>query len=76
MSKKNTTDTLTYESAYAELEAIVQRMQQQDLPISELNHQVKRATELIEFCRTQLRDTGLTLQTLQERLDQEDSEED
>lgn len=76
MSKKNTSTTLTYESAYSELEAIVQRMQQQDLPISELNQQVQRATELIEYCRTQLRQTGMTLQTLQESMNSGDSTEE
>ena len=51
--KKNT----TYESAQAELEQILQDLKAEKTGIDELAEKVKRAQELIEFCRSRLRMT-------------------
>lgn len=59
------TDTpLTYTSAMEELHQIVQRMQDAETPIDELPAQVRRAGELITFCREKLRGTETALEKL------------
>lgn len=45
---------LTYESALAELETIVSAVERGELPIEKLVNQLKRAQELLAFCKTQL----------------------
>lgn len=48
---------LTYETAYAELETIMQELQEDRIGVDELTAKVKRAAELIDFCSTMLRST-------------------
>lgn len=45
---------LTYESALAELEAIVGKVERGELAIDQLTTQLKRAQELLAFCKQQL----------------------
>lgn len=45
---------LTYESALAELESIVSSVERGDLPIDQLTAHLKRAQELLAFCKAQL----------------------
>ena len=52
MSKK----TLNYDSAYAELETIVEALQNDSLGLEEINSKMQRAFELLNFCRTRLRE--------------------
>ena len=47
--------TTTYESAQTELEQILQDLQAEKTGIDELAEKVRRARELIEFCRSRLR---------------------
>lgn len=47
----------TYESAYAELQQIVQALQREAVGIDELAEKIARAQELIRFCRDRLRMT-------------------
>lgn len=54
--KKNDA-TLDYESAYAELQAIVQALQTEGISIDDLAEKIARAQELIDFCRERLRQT-------------------
>lgn len=44
----------TYESALAELEAIVGKVERGELAIDQLTTQLKRAQELLAFCKQQL----------------------
>ncbi len=53
MAKKQ----LTYESAMAELQQIVQELQEQAVNMDELSDKVKRSAELLVFCREKLRKT-------------------
>lgn len=48
---------LTYESASKELEEIRDALESNDVSIDKLSEKVKRAHELILFCREKLRST-------------------
>jgi exodeoxyribonuclease VII small subunit len=48
------TNKMTYETAMRELEEIVSGIEEENISIDELSKQVKRATELIEFCKSKL----------------------
>ncbi|HEY4065097.1 MAG TPA: exodeoxyribonuclease VII small subunit [Puia sp.] len=50
-------ETLTYESAYAELAAIAKEIESETVSVDVLAQKVKRASELITFCQTKLRST-------------------
>ncbi len=53
MAKK----TLTYQQAIEELETILSKMENNELEIDHLSNQVKRASELISFCKDKLKRT-------------------
>ena len=48
---------LTYKKAYNELEKIVKEIEAEETQLDTLSEKIKRATELIEFCKTKLRTT-------------------
>jgi len=54
MSKKKQ----TYESAIKELQQIVNEMQEEMVSIDEITEKVKRAKELMDFCKNKLREVG------------------
>ena len=60
MAKKQ----LSYESAMAELQQIVQQLQEQAVNMDELSEKVKRSAELLAFCREKLRKTESETQAL------------
>ena len=62
-------ETLTYTSAKKELEAIVASIESGELDIDALTDKVKRASELITFCKDKLTKTDKELQNLLEELD-------
>ena len=43
-----------YEAAFAELQTIVRKMENDELDIDEMSEQLKRAQELIKFCKDKL----------------------
>lgn len=45
---------LTYETALAELESIVETLEKGDLEISQLTPKLRRAQQLLAFCNTSL----------------------
>jgi len=53
MSKKG----LTYENAMAEIEMIVEGIENNQFSIDELSEKVKRISELVLFCKEKLRQT-------------------
>ncbi len=55
---------LTYESAYEELQEIVNKMQEGIIDIDHLSENVERASELIAFCKEKLRTTEKDLKKL------------
>ena len=56
---------LTYESAYAELQLIMQEVQQETVSIDDLAAKIARASELIRYCRERLRMTEEEVRSLQ-----------
>ncbi len=48
---------LKYEAAMAELQAIVSKMENDELDIDQLSEQLKRAQELIKLCKDKLTKT-------------------
>lgn len=55
---------LTYEAALAELEEIVGKVERGELAIDQLTVQLKRAQELLAFCKTQLTQVETDVNTL------------
>ena len=56
MAKKQA-ENLSYEKAMAELQQIVTDLQSEAIGIDELSEKVKKAADLISFCKTKLRST-------------------
>ncbi len=52
---------LTYNKAFAELEKIVSQMENEEVEIDELAQKVKRAAELIKFCKEKLFNSELEI---------------
>lgn len=48
---------MTYKKAIEEIEAIVKSLEDNKMDIDVLGGRVKRAAELIEFCKSKLHDT-------------------
>ena len=48
---------ITYKKAIEEIEAIVKSLEDNKMDIDVLGERVKRAAELIEFCKSKLHDT-------------------
>ena len=55
---------LTYEEALQELQQIVAQLQEDTVSVDELSEKVKRAAELIAYCREKLRTTEESLEGL------------
>lgn len=55
---------LTYEAALAELEEIVSKVERGELAIDQLTTQLKRAQQLLAFCKTQLTQVETDVNTL------------
>lgn len=53
MAKNN----LSYSEALAEIELIVDKIENNELDIDDLAHNVKRVAELIKFCKAKLKTT-------------------
>lgn len=62
MAKKKT--TISYEEAMEELQSIIGDLQSEAIGIDQLSDKVKRAAELIEYCKTKLRTTEEDINTL------------
>ena len=56
---------LTYQSAYAELQQIMQEVQGEAVGIDDLTSKIARASELIKFCRERLRMTEEEVRSLE-----------
>ena len=50
-------ETLTYETAYAELQAIASEIENETVSVDVLAEKVKRAAVLIAFCQAKLKST-------------------
>lgn len=56
--------SITYDQAYTELHQILSDLQQSETSVEELTQKIKRASELISFCKTKLRNTEKEIQKL------------
>ncbi|MBL7831316.1 MAG: exodeoxyribonuclease VII small subunit [Saprospiraceae bacterium] len=56
--------SITYDHAYTELHQILSDLQQSETSVEELTQKIKRASELISFCKTKLRNTEKEIQKL------------
>ena len=50
-------EEMKYEQAFAEVQAIVRRMENNELDIDQLSEQLRRAQQLIKFCKDKLTKT-------------------
>ena len=50
-------ETINYEQAFAELQTIVRRMENDELDIDQMTTQLKRAQQLIKLCKDKLTKT-------------------
>lgn len=50
-------EPIRYADAFEELQRIVQEMEQGEISVDELSAKVRRASELIKFCKTKLATT-------------------
>lgn len=62
------THKLTYTQAKEELEAIVDAIESDELDVDALTEKVKRASELISFCKEKLTKTDKELQKVLESI--------
>ena len=60
---------LNYSQAIEELNKLVQDLQGDDIDVDQLSEKVKRASFLIKFCKTKLRDTDEEVKKVLEELD-------
>lgn len=59
---------LTYKKAQEELSGILEKFERNEVEIDELSKTLKRASELIKFCRNKLRETEEAVHELSEGL--------
>lgn len=63
MAKKKSS-ILSYEKAMQELQEIVDQLQEETIGIDDLSLKVKRAAELIQYCKEKLRSTDSELKSI------------
>jgi exodeoxyribonuclease VII small subunit len=61
MAKTKEPAQLSYEQALSELRKIAEAIENESVSIDELADKVKRASELVEYCREKLRNTEAEL---------------
>jgi exodeoxyribonuclease VII small subunit len=69
-------DKLTYSSAIAELEDIVNEIESDEVDVDVLAAKVKRASELIKFCKDNLRDTQKEVNKVLEGMGEREADTD
>ncbi|MGM0566149.1 MAG: exodeoxyribonuclease VII small subunit [Bacteroidota bacterium] len=63
---------MSYAEAIAELETIVSEIEQDDVPVDELLEKVKRASDLITFCKAKLTKTEDEVHTVLESIQEKE----
>jgi exodeoxyribonuclease VII small subunit len=58
----------TYQEAFEELQLLVRKMENAEIPVDELAEMIKRATLLINICKKKLTDTEEEVKKLLEEL--------
>ncbi|MNY37095.1 exodeoxyribonuclease VII small subunit [compost metagenome] len=65
-------EKLTYEAAKSELTAISKEIESEEISVDQLASKVKRASELIEFCQTKLKNTEAEVNKIFSRMENPD----
>ena len=68
-------ENMNYESAYKELRAITQEIENQNVSVDLLAEKVKRASELIAFCQEKLRSTETEVNNIIKKMEKKDDPE-
>lgn len=63
-----TENNYTYESAFRELQEIVQQIDRGDVSIDQLSEYIKRAAALVKVCEAKLTETEVEVQNMLEKL--------
>ncbi|HOP13555.1 exodeoxyribonuclease VII small subunit [Lentimicrobium sp.] len=66
--------SITYTQAIAELETIVSEIENASIGVDELSEKVKRAAELIRFCRNKLTSTEKEVNSILKSIEEESAE--
>ena len=66
--------SITYTQAIAELETIVSEIENASIGVDELSEKVKRAAELIRFCRSKLTSTEKEVNSILKSIEDENAE--
>ncbi len=74
MAKSTASKPVSFESAVAELETIVQNMENGQLPLDQALEAYKRGTTLLRQCQTQLTEAEQTIRVLETATTPEDSQ--
>lgn len=56
----------SYDKAYSELQQIVEELNSENVSIDKLSTKIKKANELIQFCKTKLRSVEEELSSYEE----------
>ena len=54
----------SYEKAYAELESILEDLVADEVSVDALSKKIKRAKELVQYCKAKLRDVESDIQSV------------
>lgn len=65
------TKKISYQEAYDELQTILSQIENDELDVDELTKNVKKASELIKFCKTKLFDTESEIEKIIQEMDKE-----
>ena len=60
---------LNYKEAMAEIESIIEKLEDNQLDVDELSGKVKRVSELIAFCKSKLHETEEEVEKILETID-------
>jgi len=61
-------ETKTYQDAFDELQLLVRKMENAEIPVDELAEMIKKATLLINICKKKLTDTEEEVKGLLEKM--------
>lgn len=64
------TETLSFSAAMQELEAILQRIDSEEIDIDQLAEELRRAAELLELCRGKIRKAELEVSQIVDKLEE------
>lgn len=67
-----TTKKISYSEAFEELQGILEKIENDELDVDKLTERVKRASELIKFCKSRLFETESEIDKILDDLETEE----